>query len=222
MRTTPPAPSSAILFPRAAALAAALCALAGCATGPESRYYVFEPTGALRSMAARDAKASACTIQLAPVQVPAYLDRPQIVTRLSATEIRADQFNRWGNPIAVSAAEMIGATIGEVLPDAYVDLRPDPARHHDDYEVQIDLLRLDGLLAGSVELLAEWRVLRPGRTNAVVAQRLSRHIAEARPADADGAKVAAGRADYDAYLAALRGNLEALGREIAAAIKQDR
>ena len=41
----------------------------------------------------------ASTIGVFPVAMPDYLDRPQVVTRVSENEIKLDEFNRWAEPL---------------------------------------------------------------------------------------------------------------------------
>ena len=184
----------------------ALLLLAGCATSPAPRLYVPSPGPGWSDAARRDALQSPRAIRLAPVRLPAYLDRPQIVTRLSPNEIKVDPFNRWGMPLDVLAAEILAGSLALALPDAYVDVSPSrtlpPAAHY----VQVEILRLDGPLGGPLELVAQWTVDPADPKAPPVARQIGRQLA---PAAAP---------TYEAYVDAIRQTLADLGAQIAAAI----
>lgn len=181
--------------------------VAGCSTSPSSRRYVFAPGEGWRTVAARDASASSYEVRFAPVRMPAYLERPQIVTRLNDAEIKIDQFHRWGIPLDVTIAEVLGARVGREVPEAYVDVKPSRGSAFEGYHIVVDVVRLDGFLGGEVELIAQWKVNQVGETNRMVAQRLSRY------------ETAMKSEKYEEYVEAVRLNIDALGKEIAAVIR---
>ena len=183
--------------------------LTGCASSPSARRYVFAPKDGWRAVATRDAMISEYSVRLAPVRMPAYLDRPQIVTRVNDAEIKIDQFHRWGIPLDVTVAEILSASIGRAIPEAFVDVLPSRASAHPGYQIRVDVVRLDGVLGGEVELIAQWQINQGVETNRVVAQRLSRH------------KQKMETKRYEDYVEAVRLNVHALGGEIAEVIKSD-
>jgi uncharacterized lipoprotein YmbA len=190
-------------------LTVVLLLLAGCASSPSARRYVFAPKDGWRAVATRDAMASEYTVRLAPVHMPAYLDRPQIVTRINDAEIKIDQFHRWGMPLNVTVSEILSASIGRSIPEAFVDVLPSRAVAHPGYQIRVDIVRLDGQLGGEVELIAQWLINQGAETNRVVAQRLSRykqHMETKR---------------YEDYVEAVRLNVNELGAEMAEVIKSD-
>ncbi len=180
----------------------------GCASSPESRLYVFSASDSWRAVAARDAGASQFVVRFAPLNIPSYLDRPPIVTRVGDSEIKANQFHRWGIPLDITITEMLGATIARNHPEAYVDVVPHRGHLAAGYLVQVDIVRLDGYLGGPVELIAQWKVTKYGATTEVVAQRLNRY------------EQAAGAPSYEAYIEAVRSVVMKMGEEISAALKQ--
>ncbi len=193
-------------FVVAACSVALLVLVAGCSTSPNSRRYVFAPGEGWRTVAVRDVATSDYEVRFAPVRMPAYLERPQIVTRLNDAEIKIDQFHRWGIPLDVIIAEVLGASIGREVPKAYVDVKPSRSTSYEGYHVVIDVVRLDGFLGGEVELIAQWRVNQVGETNRMVAQRLSRYETTMKSEK------------YEEYVEAVRLNIDSLGKEIAGVI----
>jgi len=185
-----------------------LFVVAGCATSPSARHYVFAPGEGWRTIAVRDAATSEYEIRFAPIRMPAYLDRPQIVTRLNDAEIKMDQFHRWGIPLDVTIAEVLSASVGREIPEAYVDAQPSRGALFQGYHVLVDVVRLDGFLGGDVELIAQWKVNQVGETNRLVAQKLSIY------------KTTIESEKYEEYVEAVRQNINAMGKEIAAAIRE--
>ncbi len=180
----------------------------GCATSPNPEMYVFSADDGWRSVAERDQAQSAYTVRFAPVNLPAYLDRPHLVVREGDMQIRAEQFHRWGIPLNMTVVEILGASIARTKPAAYVDVVAQRTPQAPGYLVHVDIVRLDGYLGGQVELIAQWRVTRGGADDrTVVAQRLSRYEEKA-----------AGK-DHAAYVEAVRKVIARMGVDIAAVME---
>ena len=191
----------------AAALLGALL-LSGCASSPEPRNYVFAPGDGWPNVAARDSSTSAYTVRFAPLRLPAYLDRPQIVTRTTATEIKVDEFHRWGIPLDMTVTELLGTSLARGIPEAYVDVTPSRTRRADGYLISVDIVRLDGFLGGEVELVAQWQVAQTGDTNTtVLPPRLGRY------------QCTCSGGTHEAYVSAIREVVSALGADIAQALQ---
>ena len=74
--------------------------LSGCGgSSAPSKFYL------LSSLAKSDAQTRnpespvRLAVGVGPVEVPAYLDRPQIVTRLSLNTLRLAEFDKWAEPL---------------------------------------------------------------------------------------------------------------------------
>ncbi len=196
MKTSAPA-----LFP-----ALAILLLAGCATSPAPRLYVASPDSGWRTAALRENAPRAITLRLAPVRLPAYLDRPQIVTRLSDHEIFADSFHRWGMPLDVLASEILAGSLAGARADADIEVSPLRPMKGPGYLVQVEIVRLDGALGGPVELIARWTLAPAENEREPLAGQLTRHVC------------ASSSKTYEAYVDALRQTLSDLGTTIAQAI----
>ena len=85
-----------LLMAARAALLSGILALTGCAGSESVRYYVLSATPAGPVGAAvRD-----IPVGVGPVELPEYLDRPQIVTRTSQNELNVADFDRWAESLA--------------------------------------------------------------------------------------------------------------------------
>jgi uncharacterized lipoprotein YmbA len=185
-----------------------LLLVGGCATSPVPDLYVFSADDGWRTVAVRDQAESAYTVRFAPVNLPAYLDRPLLVVREGDMQIRVEQFHRWGIPLSMTVVEILGAAIARDKPDVYVDVVTQRAPPEPGYLVHVDIVRLDGMLGGDVELIAQWRVTRGGSgEREVVTQRLARY------------KEPTSGKDHAAYVDAIRKVLARMGNDIAAVME---
>jgi hypothetical protein len=145
------------------------------------------------------------TIGVTPVRIPAYVDRPQIVTRKGPDEISLTEFDRWGEPLVDGVPRTIAENLGLLLPNDRVALLPWAGMRAPQYRVVVDVARFDGTLGPGVLLEASWRILgAEGKT-----------LREARFALSEPAAEPA----YSALVAAMSRCLGGLSREIAAALK---
>ena len=180
-----------------------LAALAGCAPSQPTRYYTLSaaaaPAGAPRS-------GQGLVIGLGPLTLPPYLDRPDIVTRAGAHQMRLGDFSQWAEPLEPLLARVMAEDLYALTGAS--DVIPVPQRGDLplDRVVEVDFTRFDASEAGEVTLDARWRVYR-GDHDTLVASGRSQ-IAE------QGAAVP----DYDAIVAAMSRAVGQLSAEIATAI----
>lgn len=173
---------------------------AGCGTSPPTEFHVLgsdarEPVAAVPDQA---------SVGVGPVALPGYLDRPQMVTRPSDTDLELAEFHHWAEPLRDNVARVLGDNLARLLGSDRVYAFPWELRRAPDYRVAIDISRFEAT-AGAAVLIARWTVVY-GPDDQVVAVRRSELEA---PVDASS------------YAAIARGLSTALGdlsREIAQAI----
>jgi uncharacterized lipoprotein YmbA len=100
-------------------------------------------------------------LALGPVNLPAYLDRPQIVTRTPGAEVKLSEFDRWAEPLGDNLAAVLADNLSGLIPTER--LHSYPGRLPPDLGVRlaVDVLRFDGSPGGEVVLDARWRLLDP-------------------------------------------------------------
>jgi len=184
--------------------------VSGCARSPKPRLYVFSTGGDKEQFAARHAADTAYTVRFKALRLPRYIDRPQIVSRVSPGEVYVDEFNRWGIPLTSSLTRELALVLMVELPDAYVDINPWLGQKDTDYLVSLDIIHLDGDLGGTVLLEAHWSVYAPGKPEEPVTRKLTHH----QRASADKS--------YESYVEAMRLTMDDLGKEISGAIRERR
>ncbi len=189
--------------PAAALLAAALLALAGCGSSPVTHFYTLSPAAAPAGAAAGDAP----TVAIGAVQLPDGLDRPQIVLRGAGNQVTFSEFERWLGSPKDEIAQAVAGALREALGGASVYAYPTSAGVRADVSVLLYVQRFDSALGDAAAVEVLWQVVpakgvaRSGRT---------------------AVREAAAGPGYDALVAAHGRALAAVGRDIAAAIREAR
>mgnify|MGYP000004657022 CR=1 FL=1 len=94
-----------------------LVGLVGCATTPSSNFFVLS-AGEVPTQGSP----SGIALSIGPVDLPRYLDRPQIVSREGDNRLEVDEFNRWGGALDdVSADHDPSAFADHLFPGDYGD-----------------------------------------------------------------------------------------------------
>ena len=176
--------------------------LGGCARAPAPQLYVLGSPASAGRVGADNGP----VVGIAPLVLPRYLDRPQIVTRDGIHRLSASDSHMWAEPVALGAARVLGNSLAAALGSNRVYRLP--ARHPVtlDWRVEVDIDRFEGGLDTAVTLEARWSLFRAD-TRTPAATRLSR------------IDVAPNGRDHSALVAAQTHALERLGAEIAAAIE---
>jgi hypothetical protein len=192
-------------------LVVAVLVLSGCVSlkrTPEARFF------ALRSMAeplptpARAAEPG--LVGVLPVLLPAYLERPQVVTWAAPGEVRIDEFLRWAEPLDVAVSRVVGENLGALLPSLRVLRAPWGASTPLRCRVRLELARFGPQPGGEVGLAGRFTLL-PGRgEQPLVAQPFEQRR--------DPRTGGSGPVDPNGQVEAMSALLGELSREIAAAV----
>lgn len=192
--------------------------LSGClelgGVSPPSRFYLLTPGGETRAAATdlapdggpgvgpADLGLADLGLGVGPIRIPAYLDRPQIVTRSGANGLELAPFDRWGEPLQESVARVLATELARRLGTERVQRHPWRDAESVQVAVEVDVLRFDGPLGGPVTLEVRW-TLRAGGESVQHAS----HITEV--GDGGG---------YAEQAAAMSRALATLAREIASEV----
>jgi uncharacterized lipoprotein YmbA len=186
------------------ALVASLLGLGACASTP-SRFYILNTLPASETIPAAAAERGP-VIGVGPITFPKYLDRPQIVTRASRNQLTLGEFDRWAEPLQENFSRVLVENLALLIPTEHILLNPWPGSATPDYQVSMEVLHFDGWLGGESSFIARWSILDQGERELV-----SRKV---------HLNVPTGGRDYEAMVAAMNQILEALSRDIAAAIQR--
>lgn len=156
--------------------------LGGCLGGPRPQFFALS---AASGPAGEPPVASLPALGLAvgPLEIPRYLDRPEIVTRDagSPTELLVANAHRWGGSLDTDVLRVVGDDLGRLLGTDRVAVYPTQPRFPADYRVVLDLRELGGVLGQAVTLRMRWTILAApdARTVAVEESRVEQATASA-------------------------------------------
>jgi uncharacterized protein len=179
-----------------------LAALPSCAPALPSRLYTLLPA----AEAAVEGEARGPALGLDPVILPAYLDRPEIVTRAGGHQVRLSESDKWIEPLQPMFRRLLQERLREATGAREVVPVPSPGGDEPRHAVAVEVERFDADEAGKVLLDARWRVYRPATGRTVRAGRAMIEERGAAPPDYPGLVAAMGRA------------VDALADAIAAAV----
>jgi uncharacterized lipoprotein YmbA len=198
-----------VLIARACALLALLM-LAACAASEPSRFYTLSPQARAEVGGAPAATGRAGRhVALSPVQVPRYLDRPQIIIRTDANTIELAEFDKWSEPLAEMVGRVLSEDLSHHLPGERVFLLPVRQAVPIDRLVDMQIMRFDADAGGVVTLDARFQVFgKDGRSLIAARNTLVRE-----PAGDD--------ADKAALVAAMSRALSGLAADIAEVLRDE-
>ena len=185
--------------------------LVGCASPistKSSRFYVLSPMAGVETAKQEvSAETGNISISIGTVSLPKYLRKSQIVTRTGNNELHLAEFDRWAGKIEEDIGRVIAENLAYVLASDKVLSYPAIASVDTDYRIEIDIIRFDGSLGESAELIARWVIF--NKQGNILKSITSTHIIE--PVQ---------DITYTDMVAAQSRALAALSHELAAAILQ--
>jgi len=180
----------------------------GCITGTTapSRFYVLSAMPSSGDQTQVFSKERCISIGIGPVEVAQYLDRPQIVTRLSPNELRLGEFDKWAEPLKDNVTRVLAENLSALLCTDPISVFPWRGSTLVDYRVEVELLLLDGNLDENAMLVARWVIVDEDKKSVF----LCRKSSFSKPTGGQG---------YEALVSAQSRALAALSKEIAEGIK---
>jgi uncharacterized protein len=182
-------------------LVLAFCLSACGGKSASSKFYVLSP---LPQSALSGAEGT--TIGVFSVKMPDYLDRPQIVTRVSENEIKLDEFSRWAEPLKENFYTVLVENLSTLLNATKIVKTTQNLGVPVTLQIGVEVVQFDGTLGGDVVLIVKWGLFGEEGKKLLLAKRSS-------------FKESTGAATYEALVAAQSRTVAALSREIVLAIK---
>jgi len=182
------------------------CVNLGGGTQQTTKFYVlnslYSSEEPLESQTAKDDLA----IGVGPVQLPQYVNRPQIVTRTSRNELEVAVFARWGEPLEENFSRVLAENLTILLGTDRVAVYPWKRTKPIDYQVVLEVPRFDGMLGGEVSMRVRWNVMGEHGKEVLV----KKYSSFSERAESQG---------YEALVAAQSRMLAQLSRQMAEAIQ---
>jgi len=176
--------------------------LAGCIGGttPPSQFYLLEPITAAEPPGTGEKH----VIALAPVRIPQYVDRPQMVTATGKNAYQLNELNRWAERLDDNIARVLAQNLGLLVPADLVLLNATGRSKQAKLRVAVNILEFHIGPQAQAQVAAQWTIARGEETA------LARSFTCHEPASAS---------DYRVMAAALNACLDRLSRELADALR---
>jgi uncharacterized lipoprotein YmbA len=176
-----------LLLSGLAILSAAACLKLG-PKADTSRYVVLTPIPSARHGSDRTdgnlSHADQVSLGVGPIRLPGYLDRQELVTRLSENRLSVAQDDRWGEPLEDNVSRVLSQNLALLLASERVTPFPWPSTERPTYQVQIDVLRFEADTTRGAQLVARW-VLRDLAINETLSIKESHLSREAKGSSLD-------------------------------------
>jgi hypothetical protein len=181
--------------------------LAACSSTPATQFYKLNslPSGQQENPAALLGEEIA--IGVGPVELPEFLDRPQIVTRKSQNQLEISEFHRWAASFPRDFSRVLAKNISTLLPTDRVAVYPWGDTFSPTYQIKLNVEQFDGQLGEQVFLRVIWSLVGQEEANELVVRKTL--IEEPVLTD-----------DYEGLVAAQSNALATLSREIVEEIRK--
>ena len=143
-------------------------------------------------------------IGVGPIEIPRLINRPQIISRKDNTEIIMAEKHQWGGSLKEELTQVLSDNLSALLNTENIEQFPWKFAFKPDYQVRINIERLDGELGKQVTLKARWWLIKHNKELLVKRAVINTPVS--------------GR-DYNAYVRAQSQALKTFSQQIAAAIK---
>jgi uncharacterized protein len=131
---------------------------AACSVFPKSARPDFFVLTALEPPPTAPPEGSGPTVLVGRVVLPEYLDRTELVTRLTSNQLRVEDLELWAEPLRDSVPRILEQNLASLLGPGQVQRLPWTATTTPDLIVSVELRRFEKTARGSVELAAQWKI----------------------------------------------------------------
>ncbi|QNT69973.1 PqiC family protein [Defluviicoccus vanus] len=187
-------------------VATVLCTslLAACSSSPPTNFYTLA-SGGTDTTAASSPRQTANVVAIGPVNLPDYLDRPQIVIRTSAYAMSLSSFDQWAGPLTDMLPRVLVEDMAQRSPSDRVVSFPEVSGPSFDYRIAVSINRFDVDTSGLATLVAHWQIYGQQGTQALLVTD-------------DTLRQQATSSSYEAYVAALSATLGDLSDRMIAGL----
>ncbi len=178
----------------------------GCGTTDPTHFYLLRAMEVPVGASIGDAGQPGMSLGLGPISIPKYLERPQIVTRVSPHEIELAEFHKWGAPLKENVSHVLEENLSELLDTEKIVTYPWNRSKMPDYQLSLDVIQFDGMNNQEAVFKVRWALAKGERKN-VLYKKTSQFSEIPRGVD------------YEALVEAMSRMLAAFSQEVADVLK---
>jgi uncharacterized lipoprotein YmbA len=101
---------------------------------------------------------NALALGIGPVKLPGYLDREEIITRVSQNRFAVAENDRWVEPLEENFSRVLSQNLSILLQTDRIVAFPWERNQRPTYQVQVEVLRFEPNAEQMVELWARWSI----------------------------------------------------------------
>jgi uncharacterized lipoprotein YmbA len=131
--------------------------LTGCLGGPATHFYALH-SGSGEAVGAPIAARPELGLAVGPLELPRYLDRPELITQDDTNRLIVADAHRWGGSLRNDIVRVVADDLGRLLGTARVVIYPTEPRFQARYRVLLDLRDLRAVRGERVALVVRWTV----------------------------------------------------------------
>jgi uncharacterized lipoprotein YmbA len=145
------------------ALIVSVIVLAGCLssfTTPQpdrTRYYTL--TAKVEPDSGGNPSLDDISLGVGPVRIPGYLDRDQLVTRVSESRFDVSDNDRWIEPLDENLSRVLAQNLYTLLKSDRIFRYPWPNGRYITHQIDIEVLRFEATAGNEAQLSARWSVI---------------------------------------------------------------
>ena len=170
-----------------------------------SRFFALASLPRTDPRAQDTAGTNALALGIGPVKLPGYLDRQEIVTRVSQNRFAVAENDRWAERLEENFSRVLSQNLSILLQTDRIVAYPWERSQQPTYQVQVEVLRFELNAEQVVELWARWNIMDGAKKTVTVRESYLTHPARDRSTEASVASMSEVVSD--------------LSKEIAAAIR---
>jgi uncharacterized lipoprotein YmbA len=144
--------------------------LTGCAASQPTRFFVLNALEHSQKESLTSCQNNKIfTLGINPINLPHYLDRPQIMTKVNDNEFRLSELNVWAEPLKDTLTRVIAQNLNSV-PCADIVIMPKALSKQIIYRLSAEVIRLDGTLVGQAILDVQWSIIEEQTKQVLIAK----------------------------------------------------
>ena len=124
-----------------------------------SRFFALAPLPRTGQRAQDAAGTNALALGIGPIKFPGYLDRQQLVTRISQNRFAVAENDRWAEPLEENFSRVLSQNLSILLQTDRIVAYPWERSQQPTYQVQVEVLRFEPNAEQIVELWARWSII---------------------------------------------------------------
>ncbi len=101
------------------------------------------------------------SIGIGPINLPAYLDRTEVVTRTGPNEMKVSENNRWAEPLTATFNRTLTEDLSRLLGPRQIIQFPWYATNEPDFQIEIVVYRFETDAKGEALLAGKWTIRDP-------------------------------------------------------------